>query len=89
MSQASRGRIQVMASGEVPCSSSQVHASIAVLPAPMITKPSGGSATRTSSPTGTQRAPSATSKGGGSVAGTRDARTVASTTRRRTATSDS
>ena len=43
MNQASRGRIHVMVSAGVPCSSSQVQASIAVLPAPMITTPAGGS----------------------------------------------
>ena len=61
------GRIQVIRSGSVPWSSSQQMASAAaVLPPPMITKPAGGLVILVSSPTGTQRTPSATSKGGGS-----------------------
>ena len=58
--QESRGRIHVMSSGSQPRSSNQQMASNAVLPPPTITYPAAGCASVVSSPTGTQRTPSAT-----------------------------
>jgi hypothetical protein len=65
----SRARTHTIASGSTPFSSSQMHASVAVLPEPAITYCDGASPRLTRSLTGTTCTPSATPKGGGLVAG--------------------
>ena len=65
----SRGRTHTIASGSTPRSSSQMQASVAVLPEPAITYCDGASSRSTRSLTGITRTPSATPKGGGLVAG--------------------
>ena len=63
-SQASRGLIQRITSGGTPLSSSQMHASIAVLPAPMTVYPLAGPASLTRSLTGISRTPGSAPKDG-------------------------
>ena len=67
--QGSRGRTQQMRSGSTPRASSQMQASVAVLPDPTMTYSLGASSTRDRSLTGITRTPSATSNGGGVRAG--------------------
>ena len=70
----SRGRTQQIASGSTPRESSQMHASVAVLPDPAMTYWLAGSSSRARSLTGRTRASSATSNGGGFSAGMLGAR---------------
>ena len=70
----SRGRTQQIASGSTPRESSQMQASVAVLPDPTTTYWLGASSSRARSLTGTTRASSATSNGGGFSAGMLGAR---------------
>ena len=65
----SRGRTQQIAPGSTPLSSSQTHASVAVLPAPTITYCEGAPPTLTRSLAGTTCTPSATPNGAGVAAG--------------------
>ena len=67
--QGSRGRTQQIASGSTPRPSSQTMASVAVLPDPTTTYWLGASSSRARALTGTTRASSATSNGGGVSAG--------------------
>ena len=67
--QGSRGRTQQIASGSTPRASSQIQASVAVLPEPTTTYWLGASPVCTRSLTGITRAPSATSNFGGVSAG--------------------
>ena len=77
----SRGRTQQIAPGSTPRASSQMQASVAVLPEPTTTYWLGASSRCTRSLTGTTRAPSPTANFGGSSAGMSGARYRASTTR--------
>jgi hypothetical protein len=67
--QGSRGRTQQIRSGSTPLSSNQMQASVAVFPEPTTTYGASPPATSGSAFTGTTRAPSPTSNGGGVVAG--------------------
>ena len=70
----SRGRTQQIASGSTPRESSQMQASVAVLPDPTTTYWLGASSSRARSLTGSTRASSATPNGGGFSAGMLGAR---------------
>ena len=72
--QGSRGRTQQIASGSTPRASSQMHASVAVLPEPTTTYWLGASSSWTRSLTGMTRVPSATPNFGGVSAGMSGAR---------------
>ena len=85
-SHASRGRIQRIASGATPLSSSQMHASIAVLPRADDRVAAAGSASATRPLTGMNAASGSTANEGVCVEGIGVSRYVASTTLRRTRT---
>ena len=70
----SRGRTQQMASGSTPRSSSQMHASVAVLPEPTTTYCDGAWSSATRSLTATTRTSSELPNGAGVVAGISGAR---------------
>ena len=80
--QASRGFTHRMRSGSTPLSSSHVHVSMAVLPAPSTVKPAGWSARSTRPFGGTHRTPSSTRKLGVWRDGISDSTHVASTSLR-------
>ena len=65
----SRGRTQQMASGSTPRESSQMQASVAVLPEPTTTYWLGACSSWARALTGTTRASAATANGGGFSAG--------------------
>ena len=65
----SRGRTQQIAPGSTPRDSSQMQASVAVLPDPTMTYWLGASSSWARALTGTTRAPSLTANGGGCSAG--------------------